>query len=259
MDPAPNQISLWEVLGLEKANLQAPAWVQPACLVDPCSASSLPSLRQAVRDLIQTETLHEPRLNDSEAACCGFGGLVANANPDIAAQAARERAESCAQDALTYCAMCRDQLARSGKRAAHLLDLVFPGRSDPFARPATRLSTSRGNRRWLKDRLLQTIWQEPGLARPDYAGIPLTVPEQARQILEKRRILDSDIQQVIATARTHGQLFVDPESETCLASRQLGQVTFWVHYTPQDDGACLIHTAYSHRMQIRKVSSKEPE
>ena len=259
MDPAPNQISLWEVLGLEKANLQAPAWVQTTCLVDPCSASSLPSLRQAIRDLIQTETLHEPRLNASEAACCGFGGLVANANPDIADQAARERAESCTQDALTYCAMCRDQLARSGKRAAHLLDLVFPGGDDPFARPATGLSISRGNRRWLKDRLLQTIWQKPGLASPDYAGIPLTVPEQDRQILEKRRILDSDIQQVIATARTHGQLFFDPESETYLASRQLGQVTFWVHYTLQDDGACLIHTAYSHRMHIRKVSTKEPE
>jgi len=257
MAPVPNHISLWEVLGLEKTTLQPAAHTEATCLVDPCSASNLPILRQAVRDLIQTQILHEPRLNASEAACCGFGGLVANANPGIAAQAARERAESCAQDALTYCAMCRDQLARSGQRAAHLVDLMFPGRDDPFARPATGLSASRDNRRWLKDRLLQTVWQEPGLAPVDAASIRLIISEQTRQLLEKRRILDSDIQQVIISAKTYGQLFFDPDSETYLASRQLGQVIFWVHYTPQGDGAYLIHTAYSHRMQIRKVSTEE--
>lgn len=256
-DPAPDHISLWEVLGLQQAGLSAAWSLDSVCLVDPCAASHMPGLRQAVRELVAHSTLHEPRLNASEAACCGYGGLVASANPDLAARAARERAEGCTQDALTYCAMCRDQLARSGKRAAHLLDIFFPGQSDPFARPATGLSASRGNRRWLKERMQHSVWQEPGVSAPEHAAIQLTMPEQTRQILEKRRILDSDIQQVIARASVQGQLFYDPHSDTYLASLQLGQVTFWVNYTHQADGTYLIHTAYSHRMEIRKVSSEE--
>ena len=49
-----------------------------------------------------------------------------NANPDLARDVVARRAELSHHDYLAYCAMCRDNLARVGKRTMHLLDLFFP-------------------------------------------------------------------------------------------------------------------------------------
>lgn len=81
--------------------------------------------------------------------------------------------------------------------------------------------------------------------------------EATRQMVEKRRILDSDIQQVIAHAADHGQLFYDTKSKNYLASLQLGQVTFWVQYGPGKNGGYDIYTAYSHRMAIGTVNAEK--
>ncbi len=256
-DPFLDRISLWEVFSQYRAELDMTHFQPQTCLVDPCAASNLPKMRQAVRELLQDQDLLEPGLNGSTAACCGYGGLVTNANPDIAARAARERAAACQGDALTYCAMCRDQLVRSGKRAAHLLDIFFPGKGDAYSRPSTGLSASRGNRRQLKDYMLQTVWNEQCLADSNFGSISLHMSETTRDMVEKRRILDSDIQQVIAHAAEHGQLFYDTQSKSYLGSLQLGQVTFWVQYGPGENGVYEVYTAYSHRMEIGKVSAEE--
>ena len=256
-EPPPPQRSLWDILGEHKDALSPKTPSGATSLVDPCTAGHMPELRQAVRSLVQGILTKgsEPRLNASEAACCGYGGLLSNANPELGARTARERAAGCREDAVTYCAMCRDQLARSGKRAAHLLDLFFPGGSDPFAGASTGLSLSRNNRRWLKSRLLESMWAEPGLPPAPFSDIRLEVTAETRQVLEKRRILDSDIQQVLVGAESKGQLFVDAGSGETLASLRLGEVTFWVRYTVQDTGTYTIHTAYSHRMRIGKISA----
>jgi Fe-S oxidoreductase len=256
----PKQRSLWDVLGRWKDRLSPTSPANPTCLVDPCTAGHMPELRQSVRSLVQDCLFQgsEPRLNASTAACCGYGGLLSNANPELGARAARERAEGCRDDAVTYCAMCRNQLARAGKRSIHLLDLFFPGSGDPFAAPATGLSDSRANRRWLKNRLLEALWNEPGLPPSPGSEVELQSDEAVRNILEQRRILDSDIQQVIAAAGSEGQLFFDAQSESFLASLRLGEVTFWVNYTQEGDtGRYIIHTAYSHRMRLGKISLKD--
>jgi len=256
----PKQRSLWDVLGRHKDRLSPTSPAKPTCLVDPCTAGHMPELRQSVRSLVQ-EALpeqSEPRLNDATAACCGYGGLLTNANPELGARAGRERAEGCRDDAVTYCAMCRHQLARAGKRSIHLLDLFFPGSGDPFAAPATGLSDSRSNRRWLKSRILETDWNEPGLPPPAGSDIELQIDDAVRNTLEHRRILDSDIQQVIAAAGSEGQLFFDAQSDRFLASLRLGEVTFWVRYTQErDTGRYIIHTAYSHRMRLGKIRAKD--
>ena len=260
MTPAPEQTSLWELLAQEKDPLSASApssgkW-SGKCLVDPCAASFLPDVRQAVRALAGrlTADFTEPCLNATEAACCGYGGLVANASPEIAERAAARRSNDCPDDSLTYCAMCRDQIARSGGRSAHMLELIFrQEEKDPFDHPPTGLSESRWNRRWLKGHLLASLWDESQSPAPDYADIVLDVPIETRALLERRRILDTDIQQVLDGVESHGQLFYDAESGAYLASRRLGEVTFWVHYAPAEDNRYRIHTAWSHRMGIGKI------
>ncbi|ACV69093.1 pyridine nucleotide-disulfide oxidoreductase/dicluster-binding protein [Desulfohalobium retbaense] len=258
MDQPPQLISLWEVFTRHQGQLPPLTAAEKAALVDPCTSSDQPQVQQAVRNLAQENvaTISEPRRNAEEAACCGYGGLVSNANPEVAARAAEQRCQGSEGDALTYCAMCRDQIARSGKPAAHILELLFPGDSAPFRAQGTTLSLRRGNRRWLKNQLLTTYWNEPGLAAPEYAAIKLQMESEVRDLLDKRRILDSDIQQVIQDAGSAGQRFYDTESQSSLASLQLGEVTFWVHYTRQQDSSYQIHTAYSHRMIIKTVQSK---
>ncbi|MCF8027789.1 MAG: 4Fe-4S dicluster domain-containing protein [Desulfobacteraceae bacterium] len=260
LDSPPSQVSLWEIFSREGLKPPSPKGQKNFCLVDPCSASDLPLVRQATRHLARNDAtgkISEPRLNADVAACCGYGGLLANVDPNLAKRAAERRATECQDDALTYCAMCREQIARSGHRAAHILDLFFPHADDPFERPAAGLSESRMNRRRLKNELLKAYWREAGTEPPDYLSIALQMSGQTRQLLETRRILDSDIQQVLAAAEPEGQQFYDPDSETYLSSRRLGDVTFWVHHAQQTDGRQWIYTAYSHRMVIGKISRKD--
>jgi hypothetical protein len=48
-----------------------------------------------------------------------------NANPELAKDVVARRAELSNHDYLAYCSMCRDNLARVGKRTMHLLDLFL--------------------------------------------------------------------------------------------------------------------------------------
>jgi Fe-S oxidoreductase len=56
--------------------------------------------------------------------CCGLGGMVPYADPDLASTITRERADEFSHDIVTYCASCREALA-AYKPALHLLDLLF--------------------------------------------------------------------------------------------------------------------------------------
>ena len=60
---------------------------------------------------------------------------MAAANPSLAKDVAKKRASRSEADYVTYCAMCRNALASSGKRVLHILDLFFTG-SEPS--PSTR-------------------------------------------------------------------------------------------------------------------------
>ncbi|WP_029897740.1 pyridine nucleotide-disulfide oxidoreductase/dicluster-binding protein [Desulfohalovibrio reitneri] len=256
-DPEPSQVSLWDVLAERKAALAPAPPSVAATLVDPCTAGHMPALRETVRALVSgvLPEWSEPRLNDALAACCGYGGLLREANPGLGERAARERAEGCPGDAVTYCAMCREQLAKSGKRAAHLLDVFFPGGGDPFARPAAGISASQANRRRLKADLLASVWSEPPPKARAASSISLDIPDAVRETMERRRILDSDIQRVIAEAASHGQVFAEARSGHTLASLRVGEVTFWVGFSRAENGDHTIHTAYSHRMRIGQIST----
>ena len=60
--------------------------------------------------------------------CCGFGGMVLPANPELAREIMERRAQEAKSDYMvTYCAACRMSMAIGGKKALHMLDLVFGG------------------------------------------------------------------------------------------------------------------------------------
>ena len=97
--------------------------------------------------------VEELRLSREKTECCGFGGLMQDANPALAREVVARRAKESALDYVTYCAVCRDNLASAGKRTLHLLDLIFPdpAEKDPASRKRPGWSQRQENRARLKD------------------------------------------------------------------------------------------------------------
>ena len=101
-----------------------------------------------------------------QTTCCGYGGLQLFANPALAAKTVARRAAQSDADFVTYCAMCRDRFAHEGKRAVHILDLVFANgdagteATDPAARPDPGFSRRQQNRARMKTRLLREFGEK---------------------------------------------------------------------------------------------------
>jgi glutamate synthase (NADPH/NADH) small chain len=181
--------------------------------------------------------------------CCGYGGLMLFANPELAATTVTRRAHESDADFVTYCSMCRDRFAHHGKRAVHILDLVFAaGDSDPAARPDPGFSRRRENRAQLKDRLLRDVWGEQRSRMEP--SIVLHISEELRTLLEERMILVEDVRRTVAHAEQTGDKIVNPATGRSMASFRPVLVTYWVEYSPEGGGFA-VHNAYSHRMEVR--------
>jgi len=254
MTPEVEAISLWQVLdALELPIPPQPLPASPLTLHDPCTARHQPELRQSVRNLCAKLGLAiaEMEFGGELTDCCGYGGLMQMANPPLGAKAARVKAERSRHDGLAYCAMCRDNLAATGTRVAHLLDYCFPGPEpgDPLSRKNPGFSGRHENRARLKTELLTTLWGESAGPTPARQPLQLLLDEEVRERLDSRRILEEDVRQVIHRAETLGQYLVNPDNHHRLASFRPVRVTYWVEYEPTDQGY-RVHNGYSHRMQL---------
>ena len=250
--PEADPISLWEILDemeLPPDRLQ-PRQV-PLAVHDPCTTRGEETVQDAVRRLLARMGVpyEELQLGRAHTECCGFGGLMQNANPALAREVAEKRGSRSGLDYLAYCAMCRDNLAAVDKRSLHLLDLLFPdpNQTDPSARPRPGWSRRRENRLRLREHLARELWNEPSAA----AGTPLVLQMDSTvvDLLDARRILREDIEKVLRHVQKGGQAFHHPDSGHWLACFRPYQATFWVEYSPLDDGY-RIHNAYAHRMEV---------
>lgn len=252
--PEEKVISLWSVF--ERHGLPGhPAGRSPSRLAlhDPCTTRTAPEIRQSVRALLSRLNVAVEELNvEGMGPCCGFGGLMSSANPEIADKVADRRIGESDADYLAYCAMCRDNFARRGKRSVHLLDLIFPTAADPAARPDPGISKRHEERARLKTRLLRRLWKEETMPEADQVPLILTPEVQAK--VERRQILLDDIRQVIAATGQSGGSVRDPASGHLFATLRLATVTYWVEFTASPTGF-MIHSAYSHRMEIGTEAS----
>ena len=82
-----------------------------------------------------------------------------------------------------------------------------------------------------------------------FEAIRLILPDTVQQMVEDRLILVEDMQKVIEYAERTGKRMFNAATGHYLAYFKPTSVTYWVEYTPQE-GAFLIHKAYSHRMHI---------
>ena len=244
--------SLWPLLA--KSPLPTKARAVPDGTVfaihDPCTGRHETEIHAAVRSLAADTGLTIREISGPEkTTCCGYGGLVSFANREVADAIVDQRAAELSEDYLAYCAMCRDNFARRGKRSAHLLDFLFPSEdgADPAARPDPGFSNRRDNRARLKARLLRELWGESMQEQdPEWT---ILISDDVRVDMERKLILDDEVREVVAHAETSGQKLKDRKSGHMIATLRTGPVSTWVEYELTDEGA-LIHRAYGHRMDV---------
>jgi len=243
--------SLWTVIDeIGWPDGSRPPLAGPLAIHDPCTGRRAIDAQRAVRRLAARLGVELRELGGAElTTCCGFGGLASFANPEMTDKIVDRRIAESADDYLTYCAMCRDNFARHGKRSVHLLDLVFPSPEggDPAARPDPGFSLRRDNRARLKTRMLREVWGED-MADPT-PEIALIVPDAVRADMERKLILVEDVARAIAEAEASGRKLKDKATGRSIATLRIGEFTCWAEYEATARGF-LLHRAWGHRMQV---------
>ncbi len=253
--PEDKLVSLWQILEVQGLPERCRAQTVSGKLAihDPCTTRRETGFQTTVRRLLEKLAcpVEELPLNREFTECCGFGGLMQNANPELAKAVIRRRAEASKKDYITYCAVCRDNLAAVGKRVIHLLDLIWPEEDgvDPAERPRPGWSQRQENRSRLKETLLKELWSETPLVMKEQQKIKLIISDEVQQVLEDRRILHEDLQKVIHQAETTGRKLIQESTGHYKAACTPYKATFWVEYSPHGEGF-IIYNAYSHRMEI---------
>lgn len=249
--PEIETVSLYELMA-DTSDLPVGADFEEYTVFDPCSARDNISVQQAVRKLANNSGIHITELPKGDKhGCCGFGGQGSMVLPEFTEYVVQRRSELSDNPYLVYCSNCRDIFKSSGKPAIHILDALF--NIDPANTAASPDVTQRRlNRIILKENLLKEIWGEEMNSKPAKQPYNLIMNNDVASKVNKLKILEEDICNVIRHAETTGRRTVNPENNHYKAYYEIGAVTVWVEYTNginTDDR--IIHNVYSHRMQIQ--------
>lgn len=261
MESAPEipAVSLWEVLdevGLPSGCGAAAVAVGGSPVVavaDPCAARDTPAVRAAARHLIARAgfELVELPWSGARTECCGWGGLQVIVDRQLTQATVARRVAEDPHDYVAYCAMCRDLFAGSGKRAWHLVDLLFGGpmAGDP-ALPGPRLTERQQARARFRRDLLRNAWGEDGDPRAQDDSTQLEISDEMRQKMDDELIGEDDLAAVIAASERSGRRLLDSATGHCLGHARRRLVTLWVEYSPLGQGRFAIHDTYTHRIEI---------
>ena len=237
---------IWEVL--EEIGL--PEGVRrlerPMALHDSCGARGDAATQASIRRLAEAlgVRLTDTPYDRDRSPCCGYGGLTAYANREVAGEMTEKCLERSDEPYLSYCMACRDRFARQGRESRHLLELVYG--TDAGAPPD--ISEKRWNRLTLKRSLLRELWGEESME--EKLDFELNYTAEARQMMDDRMILTDDVIAVLRDFRENGEAIQD-EDGLLAARRRVGNATFWVKFS-RTDGGFLVHRAWSHRMNVVK-------
>ena len=249
--PMIKTISLWEVLdkyGLPTTDIKKGRRV--LSIHDACASRHNTAVHESVRSIVKTlgYSIEELEYSKEKAKCCGYGGLVSNANPEQAEEFVEDRIHESEQDILVYCAMCKDAIVKGYKQAYHILDLIYGTQEIPQKMPT--LSERQNNRKRLKRQLLKEIWNEEEEHAVDTTyDFTLHMSDEIVSLMEKRFILLSDIEKVVDHSLTCKERFFNPETSDFLARLRVQNVTYWVKY--EEKGSDItVKDVYSHRMEV---------
>ena len=221
---------------------------RPVAVHDSCGARGDAETQKAIRTIAEELgcTVIETPYSGDRSPCCGYGGLTAYANREVAAEMTEQCLKRSEAPYLSYCMACRDRFARQGRESRHILELVYG--TDAGNPPD--ISEKRRNRLTLKNDLLRDLWlEEPMEMKLDYQ---LNYTEEARRLMDERMILTDDVIAVMNFYRETGEAVYDSESGLLIARNRVGNATFWVKFIRESENSYTVHGAYSHRMNVVK-------
>ncbi|MEJ2661833.1 MAG: (Fe-S)-binding protein [Desulfobacteraceae bacterium] len=110
-------VSLWSVLDDHGPAAATPDTARTLAVHDPCTTRRDAELRSCARRLLEKAgvSVKELALGRDETECCGFGGLMQNANPELAREVVQRRAE---RDAVDYVGSARARDGPGARRTA---------------------------------------------------------------------------------------------------------------------------------------------
>jgi Fe-S oxidoreductase len=125
-------ISLWEMFPQIGLPPECVGKAKKSDLVfsvhDSCSVRDRTGLHDGIRWILSELGYQygEPEKTRGTTRCCGFGGMVVPANPDVARRVMERRVGDFTSDKIVvYCAACRQSMLQGGGQAWHILDLVW--------------------------------------------------------------------------------------------------------------------------------------
>lgn len=241
--------SLYEVLDQWGTDWEERAIQDIFSVFDPCSARHNILLEQAVRTLAEKTgiTLEELPKGDMHG-CCGYGGNVSEVNSDFTAYVVKSRSELSENPYITYCINCRDIFKGEGKPVLHILDLLFDIKLEDGNLP--NVTERRRNRTELKETLLKEIWGEKMEKQPVQCSFRLIIAPEMQEKMNKLKILEEDVCNVIELGETSKRRTFDPQKDTYTCYRELGYITYWVEYRIEGDTYEVVNV-YTHRMKIK--------
>jgi len=215
---------------------------------DPCASKYDKSMQQSVRNLVEKTGLKNEELPwaGDTAQCCGNGGHIYSANPDLVNTIAEKRVSMSDNPYITYCTNCRDIFASRGKECRHILDILFGLNGEN--RKAPSLTQRRINREVLKNNLLKNIWKEP-VAGMMPEKTKLIISDELTEKLNKLLILEDNIRATVEHSESTGNKAYDPQKDYYIGHLKQGYMTYWVMYKKEGEAYRIIN-AYCHRMTI---------
>lgn len=241
------RVSLYELMGGDNSLKPSPLFKE-AAVFDPCAARDDEAMQAGVRKLTEKAGINIEELKDKNR-CCGYGGHISLANPELYDEITTNRAEASDKPYIVYCANCRDVFAQKGKSSAHILDLVFgldPDRS-------TDLSVKKTNSLEVKKHMMKELTGASFTPEANpWDGLTLVITDELREALDRKLIVEDDLKEAIWLAETSSDKFIDEADGVSQCSMVKPALTYWVQYKPAGPEAYEVTSAYCHRMKFNR-------
>lgn len=216
-------------------------------LFDPCASRSYPELQKTMRRITdRLGVVREPLVFEGEEArCCSYGGHINIASPAYTKDVIKNRIQENPAPYLTYCVNCRESFASQGKKALHILDLLFDLNKE--GREPVTVTQKHSNKLAAKRELLKRWWNESMEEEP---RMNLIVEKDLEKKLSESQILVQDMEAVVAYCERELCGVISPENGHITGHLKIQNLTYWAEYEILTDGSYRLWNGYSHRMNL---------
>ena len=245
--PEASSVSLYALLAAEPVRGLFPDGWDTVSVFDPCAVDNDPETLAAVRALAGDCGVRVSSYS-SDGKCCGNGGHIRLAEPDLYREIVRNRAADSEYPFVVYCVNCREVFRSQGKDCRHILE----GLLDFDAGPTPHLDEKERNLMKVKVHLLEKYGRESFVPeKKPWDDVQLSVGDDVRAGMEAKMISDADVRECIWNAEKDGEGFYNAEEDSFLVCLVRSALTYWVRYR-KTGGGFEVLDAYCHRMHFRE-------